>query len=138
MSIENKDVCASCDILKTEYPEFLANGLTDEMCVNLQNNKGLDPEKCVDNCEVLHNMADCLVGGLIENINNYDTCDTREMMTNFAVNLLNLIDALICSHCGQWEQIEALWNEIITSGKTLPTVTDKGDGVVEIDYFSEE
>lgn len=129
---ENKDVCASCDRLKTEYPDFVMNGLDDKMCASLANNTGLDETKCVDNCEVLHDIADCLIGGFIESINNYDYCDTKEMMTHFATNLLSLVDVLICSHCGQWEQIEALW-EGGAGGAGYITVEDKGNGTVEID-----
>ena len=132
------DWCASCNTLKTEYPDFIANGLDEEMCANLANNQGLDETKCVNNCEVMHDIANCLIGGFIESIDNYDFCDTKEMMKHFAVNMLNVIDVLLCSHCGQWEQIEALWDEmseIGTGGNTV--ITDLLDGVVEINLNQE-
>lgn len=133
------DWCASCNVLKTEYPDFIANGLNEKMCANLANNQGLDETKCVNNCEVMHDITDCLIGGFIESIDNYDFCDTKEMMKHFAVNMLNVIDVLLCSHCGQWEQIEALWDEVSsetgTGGNTV--VTDLLDGVVEINLNQE-
>lgn len=116
------DWCASCNILKTEYPDFVMNGLNEEMCANLANNQGLDETKCVNNCEVMHDIADCLIGGFIESIDTYDVCETKEMMKHFATNMMNVIDVLLCSHCGQWEQIEAIWDEITGIHKRIDDV----------------
>lgn len=139
---KKKDVCASCDILKKEYPDFIANGIDEKMCASLANNTGLDEEKCVTNCDVLHDIADCLIGGFIESIDNYDYCDTKEMMTHLATNVLSVLDAIICSHCGQWEQIEAVWDEISGGqsggGEGNTIITDLTGGVVEINLNEKE
>lgn len=106
-----KDVCSACETLKTTSSNFVQNGLTDKMCANVKANQGLE-NKGHKNCEDMHTLNDCLIGGLLEKIDTYDRCDLDEALKDLEKNLMNLMDVMICSDCGQWEQIEAIWAEI--------------------------
>lgn len=110
--IENIDVCKACEDLEDYAFHFVANGITDVMCQNLHNDKGLIRANNHTNCEDFHDMNDCLIGGMIDKLPTYDTCDMHEMMADILENLYNLLKGMICSDCGQWEQIHALWDEI--------------------------
>ena len=60
----------------------------------------------------MHDMNDCLLGGLLEKIETYDVCDAKEAIKDLEKNLISIMDVMICSDCGQWEEIEKLWEEI--------------------------
>ena len=53
-----------------------------------------------------------ILGGLLEKIDTYDVCDTKEAIKDLEKNLISIMDVMICSDCGQWEEIEKLWAEI--------------------------
>lgn len=108
--------CDSCADLKEYAPGFMLNGITNKECNSLQKNEGLNPNltKLHKNCEDLKDMADCLLGALIEKLPAYDECTLKEFIGELAPNMYNVVYALICSDCGQWERIEEL-EEILNS-----------------------
>ena len=103
--------CEACADIRRDYPEFVVNGLTNEMCTSLSNNTGLKPSSGNDDCEDLHNLNNCLVGNMAAEIEKYDVCDWKEFMRKYIPNDHTLLKALICSECGQWEQIEAILSQ---------------------------
>lgn len=107
----NKDVCSACDSLKATSSNFIQKGVTDTICANLKANQGFE-NKGHNNCTDMHDMNDCLLGGLLEKIDTYDVCDTKEAIRDLEKNLISIIDVMICSDCGQWKEIEKLWAEI--------------------------
>lgn len=111
MAVTNKDICKTCEDLQQYSPDFVANGVTDEMCSNLESNTGL-MNNGRENCTDLHNANDCLIGGIAEKATSYNPCDPNKMIEDLAKNTMHVIDMLICSDCGQWKQIELLWNAI--------------------------
>lgn len=111
MAVTNKDICKTCEDLQQHSPDFVANGLTDEMCSNLESNTGL-MNKGRENCTDLHNANDCLIGGIAEKATSYNPCDPNKMIEDLAKNTMHVIDMLICSDCGQWNEIKKIWDEI--------------------------
>jgi len=100
--------CNACEEIRQTSPEFVVNGLTDDMCLSLQNDTGLSPADSNDDCTDLHNMNDCLVGNMSSEIETYDVCDWKEFMRNFIPNLWTMIKGVICSICGMWKAIHKL------------------------------
>lgn len=111
MAVTNKDICKTCEDLQQYSPDFIANGVTDEMCSNLESNTGL-MNKGRENCTDLHNANDCLIGGIAEKATSYNPCDPNKMIEDLAKNTMHVIDMLICSDCGQWNEIKKIWDEI--------------------------
>lgn len=111
MAVTNKDICKTCEDLQQHSPNFVANGVTDEMCSNLESNTGL-MNKGRENCTDLHNANDCLIGGIAEKATSYNPCDPNKMIEDLAKNTMHVIDMLICSDCGQWNEIKKIWDEI--------------------------
>ena len=111
MAVTNKDICKTCEDLQQYSPNFVANGLTDEMCSNLESNTGL-MNKGRENCTDLHNANDCLIGGIAEKATSYNPCDPNKMIEDLAKNTMHVIDMLICSDCGQWNEIKKILDEI--------------------------
>lgn len=111
MAVTNKDICKTCEDLQQHSPNFVANGVTDEMCSNLESNTGL-MNNGRENCTDLHNANDCLIGGIAEKATSYNPCDPNKMIEDLAKNTMHVIDMLICSDCGQWNEIKKIWDEI--------------------------
>lgn len=111
MAVTNKDICKTCEDLQQHSPDFVANGVTDEMCSNLESNTGL-MNNGRENCTDLHNANDCLIGGISEKATSYNPCDPNKMIEDLAKNTMHVIDMLICSDCGQWNEIKKIWDEI--------------------------
>ena len=111
MAVTNKDICKTCEDLQQYSPDFVANGVTDGMCSNLESNTGL-MNNGRENCTDLHNANDCLIGGIAEKATSYNPCDPNKMIEDLAKNTMHVIDMLICSDCGQWNEIKKIWDEI--------------------------
>lgn len=78
-----------------------------------EKNTGLNPLLSVlhRNCEDLNTMNTCLIGYLDEELTAVDFCDIKAFLHDFLVNQKLMNQALICSDCGQWDQIDKLWLE---------------------------
>lgn len=111
MAVVDKDICKACEDLDTYAPDFVIKGVTEQMCANLEANQGL-MNKGRKNCTDLHNANDCLIGGIAEKAPSYNSCNPNQMVEDLAKNTMHVLDMLICSDCGQWKQIELLWNAI--------------------------
>lgn len=98
--------CDSCEQLRTTAPNFVINGLGDDECENLANNKGLAGNS--DDCTDLHNMNDCLVGFMEDEIDAYETCDWKKYMKEFVPNVWTVFKGIICAICGIWCKLEAM------------------------------
>lgn len=107
----SKDACTACETLRTQSSEFIHKGVTDEMCANLKANQGLN-NKGNNNCTDMHTLNDCLLGGLLETADAYEVCEVKDLLKDLTANVMNLMDVMICSDCGQWDQINAIWAEI--------------------------
>lgn len=99
--------CDACDTLRQQAPEFVQQGVTDNVAASLKNNTGLNPALTVlhDNCTDLNNVNDCLIGRMGDEIKAYDNCDWKEYMGKFTPNLYETLKAIIASGCGLWTKL---------------------------------
>lgn len=140
--------CIACEEIRQTSPEFIVNGLTDDICTSLQNDTGLSPSNENDDCHDLHNLNDCLVGNYATEVEAYDVCDWKEFMRNFIPNLWTTIKGIICSICGMWTmlhkhdcQLQALMSGIsfkIGEEDTDTSYVVAGKGVSFLEYSSED
>lgn len=109
--------CSACTDLREYAPNFVQNGVDATVCGSLMNNHGLNPSltSLHSNCEDLHDVNDCLIGRMTDELEAYDVCDWKEFMQKHNSNLYELLKALICSDCGQWARIETLCALIMNS-----------------------
>lgn len=108
----NREYCESCEKLKKENADFILNGVTEAICASLMSNTGLTKALGHKNCEDLKDIVECLIGQQLDKIEGFDICDWETFTKEFLANLKTTLDALVCSDCGQWLEIEKLWIEI--------------------------
>lgn len=104
--------CSACEDIRQTSPEFIVNGLTDDICTSIQNDTGLNPNDDHNDCTDLHNLNDCLVGNEATEVEAYDVCDWKTFMKQFIPNLWTVLKAMICAICGIWTNIHKIWEEI--------------------------
>lgn len=102
--------CEACDRLKKDNSHFVLNGITDEECNALMDDKGLNDklDPLHTDCDDLNDMNDCLIGELSERIDGYDDCDWKRFAKDQMKNLWNLFKATTCAICGIWKKIHEL------------------------------
>lgn len=144
--------CDSCSNLREHAPEFVQNGVTDDISASLKNNTGLNPASLVlhSNCDDLNDANDCLIGRMSQELEAYDVCDWKAFMGKFLPNDYEVLKGVIASMCGLWTRSERLCASvdnllnIVTGtaikhhpGEYFPTFLDKvtvvRNGVVEPD-----
>lgn len=100
--------CSSCEELRQNAPDFMVNGFTDNECEHLADDKGLGGHS--DNCTDVHDMDDCLIGMMDNEVDAYDNCDWKKFMHNFIPNVWATIKAIICWLCALQCQVKYLFN----------------------------
>lgn len=110
--ITDKDVCNSCEQLEKYNYDFVQKGITDDMRASLKKDKGLKESNGFNNCQDLNNMNDCLIGGMVERIPSYNSCDLDSALMESLNNIMQMLDVIISGDCGQWENIWEIWDEI--------------------------
>lgn len=100
--------CQACDDLREYAPEFVLNGVTDNVCASLKNNTGFNPSNNRNDCTDLDDANDCLIGNMESEVDAYDVCDWKEFMKKFIPNVWTVKKAIICAICGIWTKIKAL------------------------------
>lgn len=100
--------CTACNDLVEYAPVFAVKGVTEEACDSLASNTGLNPDLDPkhDDCDDLHDINDCLVGNMDDEVEAYDVCDWKDFMHEFIPNTYETLKAIICNDCGQWQKIE--------------------------------
>lgn len=106
--------CDACTELREYAPEFVMNGVTDNVCASLGNNTGLNPALSPrhTNCEDMKDVVDCLIGRKVQELEKLDVCDWKDFMSGFGPNLYETLKAMVCGDCGQWTRIENICNSI--------------------------
>lgn len=106
--------CSACQELREVSPEFVTNGVTENVCTSLKNDTGLNPS-----LEVLRNdeddlnlVADCLIGNMEGEIEAYDVCDWKDYMRKFVPNVYNTIKAMLCAIFGIWHKVNCILTSI--------------------------
>lgn len=102
--------CSACEDLRNDAPNFVVNGVDNEVCTSLKNGTGFNPNLTPpnDNCTDLDNANECLVGNMADQIEAYDTCEWKEYMEKLVPNIYTVIKAMICSDCGLWTIVDCI------------------------------
>lgn len=100
--------CTACNDLREYAPEFVVNGVTETVCENLADNKGLSAADGHTDCEDLHDVNDCLIGNMDDELDSFDVCEWKDFMHQYVPNDFETNKAMICSLCGAWDNIECL------------------------------
>lgn len=113
--------CSSCEELRQNAPNLIANGFTDNECENLRDGNGLGGDG--DNCSDMQDMNDCFIGMMDNEIDAYDNCDWKKFMHNLIPNVWATMKGIICWLCGIQCQIDHLYD-----GANLHVGEDSSDG----------
>lgn len=127
--------CEACEILEEQAPDIVAMGLLYPSTVNrLKNDKGFSSGADVNtDCEALNIANDCLVAGMVEDLENYDVCDIKEWLYNAFKNLYIVLKSIISAICGLWTKIHC----ILSGLNTLLTQLSKSDNFAgEVHYLN--
>lgn len=126
-----KNNCAACDDLREYAPDFVVNGVTNNVCNSLMNDTGLNAAASGThtNCQDLKDANDCLVGNMVDEIDAYGECDWKIFMKSFISNLYNVLYAIICSECGLLKRMrKAECNiENLMGDKSITLVPNEGN-----------
>lgn len=117
--------CSACEDLRQNAPDFVLNGIGDDECENLAKNGGLSGDS--DDCTDLHDINDCLVGFMENELPSYDTCDWKTFMKKFIPNVWTTFKAIICSICGLWCMLS-----YSTQGETFEIGEEETDGAYAV------
>lgn len=103
--------CEACSDLREYAPDFVLNGVTDDIAASLENNTGLNPslDPIHKDCEDLNDVNDCLVGNMEAEVDAYEVCDWKAYVKKIIPNIHQTIKAVIASICGIWKNIEKLF-----------------------------
>lgn len=115
--------CDACSNLREYAPDFVNNGVTEEICTSLKNDTGLNPKLTTQhtNCDDLHDANDCLIGNMPNQLEAYDVCDWKEFMIKLLPNLYEMLKAMICALCGVYDKIRCLNDNMKKIVKALGT-----------------
>lgn len=111
--------CTNCTRLANNAANMILNGVNTQVCNSLQKNTGFDPTVNTNNCTDLHDLSGCIKSTLASEIETIDACDWRNMIRYMIRNQYIMNESLICSDCGQWLEIEKIWDaidQILTDG----------------------
>ncbi len=101
------------ETIKNGDENFCFNEVTDGICDNLQNDKGIHPFNGKNNtdCKDLHALNTYLNGNLWNSLKTLDFCDInafRCWLYNLVSNSWNMTKALVCAICGLWKKVHEL------------------------------
>ena len=113
--------CQACSDLQEYAPEFVLNGVTDNVHNALINDDGFNTASENNDCTDLNNANDCLVGNMEDEIDSYDVCDWKLFMPDFIHNLWTVLKAIISAICGLWIKVNKHECELnyLFDGKTF-------------------
>lgn len=102
--------CEACSDLREYAPDFVLNGVTDDICLSLENDTGLNPtlDPVHTDCDDLHDINDCLVGNMEAEVDAYEVCDWKTYIKKIIPNIHQTFKSIICSICGIWKNIHRI------------------------------
>ncbi len=113
--------CTACNDLREYAPEFVVNGVTDDVCSHLANNEGLSGADDHTNCDDLHDVNDCLIGNMDDEVEGFEVCDWKDFMHQYIPNNYETLKAMICSMCGLWCSLTKLVDALQNAASFTPT-----------------
>lgn len=129
-----EEYCDACYELEEGASNFIENGVTTSIANRLKNDKGFSSDSGVDtDCEALNLANDCLIGGMEDELENYDVCDIKTWLKESWANLHGVLKAMIMAICGLWTKIHC----ILSGLNTLLTQLSKSDNFAgEVHYLN--
>lgn len=97
--------CSACNDLREYAPEFVVNGVTDNVCENLGENRGLSAADGHTDCDDLHDVNDCLIANMDDELDAWEVCDWKDFMHQYIPNDYETNKAMICAICGLWNAV---------------------------------
>ena len=92
--------CTACNDLREYAPDFVLNGVNDDTCCHLYKNEGLSGADDHTNFDDLHDVNDCLIGNMQDELDAFDVCEWKDYMNELVGNMYETLKAMICSQCG--------------------------------------
>lgn len=125
-----EEYCDACYELNDGAYEFVENGVTPEIDSRLRNDQGFsdDPEIDTD-CEALNLANDCLIGGMEDELENYDVCDIKTWLKKMIANLHSVMAAVVSAVCGIWTKIWNIYNLIDGIGSRIDDLESQIEGL---------
>lgn len=126
--------CEACEILEEQAISFLDNGVTTSIANRLKDDKGFSSSADVNtDCEALNNANDCLIYGMVDDLEKYDVCDIKTWLSRAWDNLYSVLKAMIMAICGLWSKVHC----ILSGLNTLLTQLSKTDSFAgEVHYLN--
>lgn len=127
------------DTIKNGDDNFCFNEVNDEICKNLQDDKGIHPYNGKNNndCTDLHALNQYLMGDLWNRLKTLDFCDIGALkcwLYELVSNSQNLFKGLICAICGIWKKIHELEKSIEDLWKKMAKVEDTLDALISQNF----
>ena len=104
--------CTACNDLREYAPEFVVNGVTETVGAHLMENEGLSGAEGHEDCEDLHDVNDCLIGNMVDELDAYDVCEWKDFMGAYIPNDYETNKAMIYAICGLWSKSNELCSMI--------------------------
>lgn len=125
-----KKNCSACSELQESSPEFVLNGVTDNVYNALINDDGFNTASDNNDCTDLNYANDCLVGNMEDEVDAYEVCDWKDFIPDFIHNLWTVNKAVIAAICGLWTKVHRHECEISTllNGFSFNVGEDESDG----------
>lgn len=125
-----KKSCEACRNLQEYAPEFVLNGVTENVENSLKNNTGFNPSSGRNDCDDLNDANDCLVGNMEDEVDAYEVCEWKEFMPDFIRNLWSVLKSIISAICGLWTRVERHDCELqaMVNGVTFNVGEESTDG----------
>lgn len=122
--------CSACNDLREYAPEFVVNGVTDNVAENLIDNVGLSGAENHTDCGDLLDANDCLIANMRDELDSYDVCEWKDFMGEFIPNMYETLKAMIYSQCGQWSDIMCLTKkmDLVTFAPVVKAFRGGGTG----------
>lgn len=110
-----EEYCDACYELEEGASNFIENGVTTSIANRLKNDKGFSSDSGVDtDCEALNLANDCLIGGMEDELENYDVCDIKTWLKESWANLHGVLKAMIMAICGLWTKVHCILSGLNT------------------------
>lgn len=129
--------CEACEDIRQTSPEFVINGITDDICTSLQNDTGLTPSSGHNDCTDLNNLNDCLIGNEATEVDAYDVCDWKTFMKQFIPNVWTVLKAMICAICGIWTNIHNILTAIANLNESISNINTQVVGMPKDILFAD-
>lgn len=107
--------CEACEILDEQAVDFVEYGVTPAIASRLKNDKGFSSGSDVNtDCEALNNANDCLIYGMVEDLEKYDVCDIKTWLHEAFSNVYTVLKAMIMAICGLWTKVHCILSGLNT------------------------